>query len=98
MSTTGAPLRATRLALSGSWRSAETAFTSCAGGERCLDHAGAAAVDADRCTGRRKTLDRGDNALQLVPLPHRGSSGPRALAANVDDRRTRLEHRGGMSL
>ena len=43
-------------------------------------------------------LDRRDHALQLVAFPHRCRAGPGAFAADIDQRRPRLEHCGGMGI
>ena len=69
-----------------------------AGGERGFHHRRAAGVDADRRAHRHAVLDRGDRALDLVAFPHRRRAGPRAFAADVDDRRAGLEHRRGVRL
>lgn len=64
--------------------------------QRRLHHCRPARVAADRRAHGRQAPDRRDDALELVAFPHRGGTRASQFPADVDDRRARFQHGGGM--
>ncbi len=96
--TTGTFALAARPRLRGSWRSAETSLITWAPDCSAASiTATAPGIHGGRSAHQNRGLDRRDTRSITVAFPHRRPAGPRAFAADIDDRRARLPPcRGGM--